>query len=154
MLRSVMRWPTGVTISYSLNVKQNTISLLSASNMSRHNKRKMPVKLKSFSGILVGNYLSLIPNFGVLAQLYLLAPIQNAVVERTFSFQNLILSARRNRLLLETVSKKILLKYCKLILSKEEINKIIETAAIAWLNEKKRKKGSGIIQWMLIFSWF
>ena len=76
-----------------------TISLLSASNMSRHNKRKMPVKLKSFSGILVGNYLSLIPNCGVLAQLYLLAPIQNAVVERTFSFQNLILSAQRNRLL-------------------------------------------------------
>ena len=110
-------------------------------------KKAYPMlKLKSFSGILVGNYLSLIPNCGVLAQLYLLAPIQNAVVERTFSFQNLILSARRNRLLLETVSKKILLKYCKLILSKEEINKIIETAAIAWLNEKKRKKGSGIIQ--------
>ena len=42
MLRSVMMCPTGVTISYSLNVKQNTISLLSASNMSRHNKRKMP----------------------------------------------------------------------------------------------------------------
>ena len=28
------------------------------------------------------------------------------VVERTFSFQNLIFSARRNRLLLDTVSKK------------------------------------------------
>ena len=70
-------------------------------------KKAYPMlKLKSFSGILVGNYLSLIPNCGVLAQLYLLAPIQNAVVERTFSFQNLILSARRNRLLLETVSKK------------------------------------------------
>ncbi len=43
MLRSVMRCPTGVMISYSLNVKQNTISVLSASKMSTHNnKRKMP----------------------------------------------------------------------------------------------------------------
>ena len=62
------------------------------------------------------------------------------VVERTFSFQNLIFSARRNRLLLDTVSKKILLKYCKLILSKEEINKIIETAALPGSTRRNKKK--------------
>ena len=63
--------------------------------------------------------------------MYLLAPEQNSVVERAFSFQNLILSPRRSKLLLENVSKKILIKYCKLILSESEIRKCLETAATA-----------------------
>ena len=61
--------------------------------------------IKTFAGIIAGNYMELVPQCAFLAQLYLLAPVQNAVVERAFSFQNIILTSRRNRLLLETVSK-------------------------------------------------
>ena len=74
--------------------------------------------IKTFAGIIAGNHAQMVPQCAVLAQLYLLAPVQNAVVERAFSFQNIILTSKRNRLLLETVSKNMLIKYCKFLLSK------------------------------------
>ena len=131
-------------LSMKYPISLDKASLHSELKVQKGLKKAFPLmKLKTFAVILVGNHLSLIPNCGFLAQMYLLAPVQNAVVERTFSFQNLILSARRNRLSLDTVGKKILMKYCKIILTKEEITKIIESAAVAWLLGKNRRKGSG-----------
>ena len=66
--------------------------------------------------------------------------LQNAVVERTFSLQNII-TPRRNQLLLATVGKKVLLKYCSFFLNEEEIEKIISDAAFAWCSTKNRRNG-------------
>ena len=62
--------------------------------------------------------------------------LQNAVVERTFSLQNILITPRRNQLLLATVGKKVLLKYCSFFLNEEEIEKIISDAAFAWCSTK------------------
>ena len=98
------------------------------------------VNVKTFCGILAANYLQLLPQCGFLAQIYLLAPLQNAVVERTFSLQNILLTPRRNQMLLATVGKKVLLKYCSFFLSDEEIDKLIKSAAYTWCSTKNRRK--------------
>ena len=67
--------------------------------------------------------------------------LQNAVVERTFSLQNILITPRRSQLLLATVGKKVLLKYCSFFLSEEEIEKIISDAAFAWCSTKNRRNG-------------
>ena len=66
-------------------------------------------------------------------------PVQNAVIERTFSLQNLIITARRNRILLSNVGMKLFIKYCKFILTEEEIEEVLKKAALLWLTEKKRR---------------
>ena len=78
-----------------------------------------------------------------MAEIYLLAPIQNAVVERSFTFQNIIITPKRNRILIRTVGKKLLIKYSSWILSSEEIEKILELAAISWCTKKNRRAGQG-----------
>ena len=45
--------------------------------------------------------------------------------------------------MLETVSKKILLKYCKWILSEDEIKTIIANAAHTWLSENPELRSCG-----------
>ena len=101
------------------------------------------MNVKTFAGIIVANYLQLIPQCCFLAQIYLLAPIQNAVVERVFSLQNIILSQRRSQLKLSSVFCKVFLKYCKFFMSEKEIKKIIESAAITWCTTKTRRRGAG-----------
>ena len=78
-----------------------------------------------------------------LAEKYLLAPVQNAVVERTFSFQNIILTPHRNRFLIENVGKKLFVKYTKFFLSEDEINLLLRQAALEWCLLKMRQTGHG-----------
>ena len=81
-------------------------------------KKSYPsMSMKKFCGVLVGSYKSLVPQCCDLAEKYLLAPVQNAVVERTFSFQNIILTPHRNRFLIENFGKKLFVKYTKFFLS-------------------------------------
>ena len=71
-----------------------------------------------------------------LAEIYLLAPIQNAVVERGFSFQNIILTPQRSRIIIKTIGIKVFLKYVKNILAKEEIDTILDNAALMWATSR------------------
>ena len=74
-----------------------------------------------------------------LAEKYLLTPVQNAVIERTFSLQNLIITARRSRILLSNVGMKLFVKYCKSILTEDEIDDILRNATLMWLTDKNRR---------------
>ena len=90
---------------------------------------------------MVGSYQSHVPQCCDLAEKYLLAPVQNAVVERTFSFQNIILSPHRNRFLIENVDKKLFVKYTKFFLSEDEIDLVLKQAAFEWCLLKMRQSG-------------
>ena len=46
------------------------------------------VVTKDFMGVVIASYSSLVPQCAKLATIYLIAPIQNAVVESVFSHQN------------------------------------------------------------------
>ena len=92
-----------------------------------------------FCGVLVGSHQSIVPQCSDLAEKYLLAPIQNAGVERVFSQQNLIITSRRARLLLTNVGKKLLLKYTRSLFTEEEIDMILVEASIDWCTEKLRR---------------
>ena len=98
------------------------------------------ISTKTLCGTLSAIYLELLPQCGFLAQIYLLAPLQNAVVKRTFSLQNILLTQRRNQMLLATVGKKVLLKYCTFF--DEENEKLIKSAAYTWCSTKIRRKST------------
>ena len=76
---------------------------------------------------------SLLPQCCDIAQKYLLTPVQNAAIERTFSLQNLIIT------IISNVGMKLFIKYCKFILTQEEIEEVLKKAALLWLTEKKRR---------------
>ena len=78
-----------------------------------------------------------------LKSLYLIAPIQNAVVESVFSHQNLIITSRRFRILIKTVGRKVLVKYCANLFSEDQLDAIVERAAVTWLELKERRVGQG-----------
>ena len=86
----------------------------------------------------------LVPQCAKLATIYLIAPIQNAVVESVFSHQNLIITSRRFSILIETVGKKVLIKHCANLFSEDQLDAIIERAAKAWVGLKERRIGKGI----------
>ena len=94
-------------------------------------------------GVIVASYSSLVPQCSKLATLYLIAPIQNAVVESVFSHQNLIITSRRFSILIKTVGKKVLVKYCANLFSEEQLDAIIERAANTWVKMKDRRIGHG-----------
>ena len=85
----------------------------------------------------------LVPQCAKLATIYLIAPIQNAVVESVFSHQNLIITSRRFSILIKTVGKKVLIKYCANLFSEDQLDAIIERAALAWVGLKERRIGKG-----------
>ena len=101
--------------------------------------------LSRFCGALVGSYQYMVPQCSILAEIYLLAPIQNAVVERGFSFQNIILTPQRSRIIIKTIGIKVFLKYVKNILAKEEIDTILDNAALMWATSRARRNGAGNI---------
>ena len=80
----------------------------------------------------------IVPMCAKLATLYLLAPVQNAVVENVFSHQNLILTSKRFSMFISTVNNKVFLKYCTFFFSDEQVDKIIERAAEAWFKRRAR----------------
>ena len=59
-----------------------------------------------------------LPMCATLATIYLLSPIQNAVVESIFSHQNLILTNRRFRMVIDKVGIKVSIKVSYQILDK------------------------------------
>ena len=75
----------------------------------------------------------IMPMCATLATIYLLAPIQNAVVESIFSHQNLILTNRRFRMVIDKVGIKVFTKYCFFLFSEEQIEKILDKATKKWL---------------------
>ena len=80
-----------------------------------------------------------------LKSLYLIAPIRDAVgvVESVFSHQNLIITSRRFRILIKTVGRKVLVKYCANLFSEDQLDAIVERAAVTWLELKERRVGQG-----------
>ena len=107
-------------------------------------KKAMPrISTKDFMGVLVASYSSLVPQCSKIATLYLIAPIQNAVVESVFSHQNLIITSRRFSILIKTVGRKVLVKYCANLFSEDQLDPIVERAAVTWLELKERRVGQG-----------
>ena len=94
--------------------------------------------LVDFCGILVGSYQDQLPQCSILAEFYLLAPIQNAVVERGFNKQNQIITPNKARVLIKTVGKKVLLKYISVLFDDDEIEKILDQAAVMWTSSERR----------------
>ena len=79
-----------------------------------------------------------------LKSLYLIAPIQNAVVKSVFfPPENLIITSRRFRILIKTVGRKVLVKYCANLFSEDQLDAIVERAAVTWLELKERRVGQG-----------
>ena len=74
----------------------------------------------------------------LVATIYLLAPIQNAVVESVFYHQNLILTNRRFRMVINKVGIKVFIKYCFFLFSEEQIEKILDKASKKWLVKERR----------------
>ena len=97
------------------------------------------ISTKNFMGVLVASYSSLVPQCSKIATLYLIAPIQNAVVESVFSHQNLIITSRRFSILIKTVGRKVLVKYCANLFSEDQLDAIVERAAVTWLELKERR---------------
>ena len=57
--------------------------------------------------------------------------------------QNILIVPTRNKILIKTVGRKVLLKYVKNLLPEEEIMKIIDQAALMWCTTAPRRSGSG-----------
>ena len=93
---------------------------------------------KTFMGVLVASYKDVMPMCATLATIYLLAPIQNAVVESVFSHQNLILTNRRFRMVIKKVGIKVFIEYCFFLFSEEQIEKILDKASKKWLVKERR----------------
>ena len=94
--------------------------------------------LVDFCGILVGSYQDQLPLCSILAEFYLLAPIENSVVERGFSKQNQIIAPNKARVLIKTVGKKVLLKYISVLFDDDEIEIILDQAAVMWTSSERR----------------
>ena len=93
---------------------------------------------KTFMGVLVASYKTVMPMCAVLASIYLLAPIQNAVVESVFSHQNLILTNRRFSMVINKVGIKVFIKYCFFLFSDDVIEKILAKATRRWFSKERR----------------
>ena len=61
-----------------------------------------------------------LPMCATLATIYLLSPIQNAVVESVFSHKNLIITNRRFCMVIDKVGIKVSIKYCFFLFSEEQ----------------------------------
>ena len=66
------------------------------------------------------------------------APIRNAVVERGFSKQNQIITPNKARVLIKTVGKKVLLKYISVLFDDDEVEIILDQAAVMWTSSERR----------------
>ena len=86
----------------------------------------------------VFSYKNVMPMCATLATIYFLAPIQNAVVESIFSHQNLILTNRRFRMVIDKVGIKVFIKNCFFLFSEEQIEKILDKATKKWLVKDRR----------------
>ena len=64
---------------------------------------------------------------------------------RVFFFppENLIITSRRYRILIKTVGRKVLVKYCANLFSEDQLDAIVERAAVTWLELKERRVGQG-----------
>ena len=60
-----------------------------------------------------------------------------------FSHPNLIITSRRFRILIKTVGRKVLVKYCANLFSEDQLDAIVERAAVTWLELKERRVGQG-----------
>ena len=63
------------------------------------------------------------------------------IVESVFSHQNLIITSRS--VLIKTVGRKVLVKYCANLFSEDQLDAIVERAAVTWLELKERRVGQG-----------
>ena len=57
--------------------------------------------------------------------------------------ENLIITSRRYRILIKTVGRKVLVKYCANLFSEDQLDAIVERAAVTWLELKERRVGQG-----------
>ena len=64
---------------------------------------------------------------------------------RVFFFppENLIITSRRYRIVIKTVGRKVLVKYCANLFSEDQLDAIVERAAVTWLELKERRVGQG-----------
>ena len=62
---------------------------------------------------------------------------------RVFFFppENLIITSRRYRIVIKTVGRKVLVKYCAN--SEDQLDAIVERATLTWLELKERRVGQG-----------
>ena len=59
--------------------------------------------------------------------------------ESVFSHPNLIITSRRFHILIKTVGRKVLVKYCANLFSEDQLDAIVERAAVTWLELKERR---------------
>ena len=62
---------------------------------------------------------------------------------RFFPPENLIITSKRYRIVIKTVGRKVLVKYCANLFSEDQLDAIVERAAVTWLELKERRVGQG-----------